>query len=53
MAGTYRDLLGGTIGLTIMIHAILHVTADALDMILVGSGASAHVCFTIHFIILL
>ena len=30
---TYGDLLGGAIGLAIMIHAVLYVAANTLDMV--------------------
>ena len=35
-AGTYCDLLGGAVRLTIVVNTVLYVTANALDMILAG-----------------
>ena len=33
VGGTYGDLAGSATGLAVVIGAVLHVTADALDMI--------------------
>ncbi len=49
-AGSYRDLGCGTIGLAIVIHAILHVATDAFNVLLgFTCTASALFASTIHF----
>lgn len=49
-AGTYRDLLGGAIGVTGVIHAVFYVAMDSRDMLgLVHiGGTSAFFFFTVH-----
>ena len=41
VGGAYGDLLGGTMGLAVMIGAILHVTAYALDVVTAEAAAAA------------
>ena len=54
VAGTYGDLLCGAVGVAIVMHTVLYVTANSLDMLLLRALLLRRAFFIlIHFLILL
>ncbi len=41
VGGTYGDLFGGTTGFSIVVNTVLHITANAFDV--VATGLVAHI----------
>jgi hypothetical protein len=50
IAGTYRDLFCGAIGLAIMIHAVLYLANNAVDVLfaVIGLATAVLVFHTFH-----
>ena len=52
VAGTYRNTFGGAVAATVMVIAVVNVTADAVVYILLVNMTAAVVVFIFHFNVL-